>query len=78
LKKASGYEFYNTSKFTFKRLLDEPSQIRENFEDYLDGFSGNVQEIIAKFKLRNQVETLAEANILYRVRHPADLRSERR
>lgn len=65
LKKASRYEFYNTSKFTFKRLLDEPSQIKENFEDYLDGFSNNVQEIIAKFKLRNQVETLAEANILY-------------
>lgn len=69
LKKASRYEFYNTSKFTFKRLLDEPSQIKENFEDYLDGFSSNVQEIIAKFKLRNQVETLAEANILYPLIH---------
>lgn len=65
LKKASRYEFYNNSKFTLKRLLDEPSQIKENFKDYLDGFSSNVQEIIAKFKLRNQVETLAEANILY-------------
>src|SRR5688572_6057898 len=65
LKKASRYEFYNTSKFTLKRLLDEPSQIKENFENYLDGFSNNVQEIIAKFKLRNQVETLTEANILY-------------
>ena len=65
LKKASRYEFYNNSKFTLKRLLDEPSQIKENFGDYLDGFSSNVQEIIAKFKLRNQVETLVEANILY-------------
>src|SRR5467141_779896 len=31
LAKASGYVFYNTSRFTFRRLLDEPSQIRENF-----------------------------------------------
>jgi type I restriction enzyme M protein len=65
LTKASGYVFYNTSKFTFKRLLDEPSQIKENFENYLNGFSDNVQEIIAKFKLRNQIETLVEGNILY-------------
>jgi len=65
LSKASGYVFYNTSKFTFKRLLDEPSLIRENFENYLDGFSDNVQEIISKFKLRNQIETLVDGNILY-------------
>jgi type I restriction enzyme M protein len=65
LQAASGYPFYNTSRFTFRRLLDEPSQIRENFEDYLNGFSENVQEIIRKFKFRNQLPTLEEANILY-------------
>jgi type I restriction enzyme M protein len=65
LAKASGYVFYNTSRFTFRRLLDEPSQIRDNFQAYLDGFSDNVQVIIEKFKLRNQIQTLHESNRLY-------------
>ena len=65
LQKASGHPFYNTSKFTLKKLLDQPKQIRPNFEEYLDGFSENVQEILRKFKLRNQVETLHEANRLF-------------
>lgn len=67
LSRASGYIFYNTSKFTFKNLLDEPSNIRENFTDYLNGFSDNVQEIINKFKLRNQLDTMEDANILFGV-----------
>lgn len=67
LSKASGYIFYNTSKHTFQSLRSEPSKIRENFTDYLNGFSDNVQEIISKFKLRNQLETMEEANILYGV-----------
>lgn len=65
LSGASGYPFYNTSRFTLRRLLDEPSNIRANFEAYLDGFSENVQTILAKFKLRNQLATLHEANRLY-------------
>lgn len=65
LEKAAGYKFYNTSKFTLRRLLDEPKLIRANFENYLDGFSENVQEIINKFKFRNQLPTLVEANRLY-------------
>lgn len=65
LTKASGYPFYNISRFTMRRLLDEPSQIRANLEEYLNGFSDNVQEIINKFKFRNQLPTLAEANRLY-------------
>ena len=62
---ATGYPFYNTSRFTLKRLLDEPSHIDANFRAYLDGFSSNVQEIINKFKLRNQIETLVEADVLF-------------
>ena len=65
MTKASGYPFYNTSDFTLRRLLDEPSQIRANFENYLNGFSDNLQEIIAKFRFRNQLETLEESNRLY-------------
>jgi type I restriction enzyme M protein len=65
LTKASKFPFYNTSRFTLRRLLDEPSQIRANFENYLNGFTENVQEIIAKFRFRNQLETLEESNRLY-------------
>ena len=60
----TGYPFYNESRFTFRTPLNKPSQIRGNFEAYLDGFSENVQEIIEKFKLRNQITTLHEANRL--------------
>ncbi len=67
LSKASGYVFYNVSRFTLKRLLDEPSHIKDNFQNYLDGFSDNVQEIINKFKFRNQLDTLHEANALYKL-----------
>lgn len=67
LKKDSGYTFFNTSSFTLKDLLDQPSKIKQNFEYYLDGYSNNVQEIIDKFKLRNQLDTMQEANILYGV-----------
>lgn len=65
LRKVSGYVFYNTSKFTFKKLLNEPGNIRQNLETYLDGFSSDVQDIISKFKLRNQLETMEEGNITF-------------
>lgn len=65
LRKTSGYVFYNTSPYTFKKLLGEAGNIRQNLDTYLDGFSSNVQDIISKFKLRNQLDTLEDANITY-------------
>jgi type I restriction enzyme M protein len=65
LRKASGHTFYNTSKFTLEKVLDAPGTLRSNFETYLDGFSENVQDIISKFKFRNQLDTLEEADVLY-------------
>ncbi|MCL4843489.1 MAG: type I restriction-modification system subunit M [Bryobacteraceae bacterium] len=65
LRKVTGYPFYNTSKFTLRRLLDEPSNIRANFENYLDGFSENVRDIIAKFKVRSYLDTLDEHGLVY-------------
>lgn len=65
LKKISDYVFYNTSPYTFKKLLNEPANIRQNLENYLDGFSSNVQDIISKFKLRNQLTTMEEGNITF-------------
>ncbi len=64
-KHGSGLAFYNTSKFTLKKLLDDPKNLRSNFENYLSGFSENVQDIINKFKFRNEIETLDEAQILF-------------
>jgi len=67
LREASGQVFYNTSKFTLKSLLGNPSQLEANFNYYLDGFSPNVAEIIAKFDLRNQIRKMAEADALHGV-----------
>jgi type I restriction enzyme M protein len=66
LCQASGQAFYNTSKFTLRDLKARAKQqnLKADFEDYLDGFSPNVQEILDKFKLRNQILTLVEADIL--------------
>jgi len=64
-KFGSGLAFYNTSKFTLKKLLDDPKNLRSNFENYLNGFSENVQDIIKQFKFRNEIETLDEADILF-------------
>jgi len=61
----SGQAFYNTSPFTLKKLLDDPKNLRSNFENYLNGFSYNVQDIITKFKFRNELETLDEAGKLF-------------
>lgn len=61
----SGLEFYNTSTYTMKMLLDDPKNIDSNFEDYLNGFSENVKDIIKKFKFRNQLETFESTGITF-------------
>lgn len=65
LKKASGYEFYNISKYTFETLLNDPSNIEANFRNYLNGFSKNVRQIIEKFEFDNEIDKLAEKDLLY-------------
>lgn len=64
-KAAGGLAFYNTSKFTFERLLDDPDNIEANFRDYLNGFSDNVLDIIEKFKFDGHITTMANKGILY-------------
>jgi type I restriction enzyme M protein len=61
----SGLAFYNTSPFTMKKLLADPKNIDANFLDYLNGFSENVQDIISKFKFRNQLQTFEETGITF-------------
>lgn len=65
LRKTSGYDFYNTSKFDFEKLISDSENIESNFNDYLLGFSDNVKDIIANFKLADEVKTLAENGKLF-------------
>lgn len=67
LRRASGYQFYNTSKYTFDRLLADPENIESNFRDYLNGFSPNVQDILAKFDFENIIKRMVECGSLYLV-----------
>ena len=67
LTKASGYQFYNTSKFTFDSLVADPENIEANFRDYLAGFSPNIQDILAKFDFDNIIKRMVESNTLYLV-----------
>jgi type I restriction enzyme M protein len=63
---ASGHAFYNTSKFTLRDLKSRGNQqqLLVDFEDYLNAFSPNVQDIVDNFKLRNQLPTLSKADAL--------------
>lgn len=68
LEAASGYVFYNTSRWTLQRIHSTVSNnaqiLLANFEEYLDGFSANVKEIIEKFKLKQQVRHMAAKDVL--------------
>ncbi|MDN6320517.1 MAG: type I restriction-modification system subunit M [Marinobacter sp.] len=68
LKAASGYVFYNTSKWTLKKLYKTATNNQQillaNVEEYLDGFSGNVKEIVSKFNLKSQVRHMASKDVL--------------
>ena len=67
LRKASGYRFYNTSKFTFEKLKADPENIKPNFEDYINGFSDNVIDILANMGFFTQIERMTDAGVLYQV-----------
>ena len=60
-------QFYNVSDFTWKKLLDDSENIKSNFEEYLNGFSNNVKEIIGKFKFKDEINQLDKKDKLYAV-----------
>lgn len=68
LQDASGYVFYNTSPWTLQRLYDTATNsqqiLQANFEEYLNGFSPNVKEIIDKFNLKSQIGHMASKDVL--------------
>lgn len=65
LCRASGYAFYNTSRYDFARLLADPENIEVNFDDYLKGFSDNIKDILAGFKFADEVKTMVRGKVLY-------------
>ncbi|EGT3663230.1 TPA: SAM-dependent DNA methyltransferase [Clostridioides difficile] len=60
-------QFYNVSDFTWKKLLDDSENIKSNFEEYLNGFSNSVKEIIGKFKFKDEIAQLDKKDKLYAV-----------
>jgi type I restriction enzyme M protein len=71
LEEASGYVFYNTSPWTLRKLhgtaTNSAQMLEANFSEYLDGFSGNVGEIIKKFNLSSQIKHMSSKDVLLAV-----------
>lgn len=65
LKETSKQKFYNTSKYDFKKLLDDPSNIEINLYNYINGYSSEVQDIITNFELERHIKRMANNGILY-------------
>ena len=57
--------FYNVSPYTFDSLLDDPEQIEENLNLYIDSFTSNVIDILENFEIKDQINRLAKADLLY-------------
>jgi len=67
LRKASGYAFYNTSRYDFEKLLDDATNLASNLRNYINGFSDNMREVLEKFDFDNTITKLDEAGLLYLV-----------
>ena len=65
LCRASGYAFYNTSKFNYESLLHDDTNLGRNLKQYINGFSTNVREIFAAFNFNDAIRDLEKTNLLY-------------
>ena len=65
LETASGYQFYNTSVYDFEKLVNDSEHIEENFRDFLNGFSDNVQDILENFEFDREITKLANNGMLF-------------
>ena len=65
LSAVAKYDFYNTSKFDFKKLIADPDNIEANFEDYIQGFSSNVKDIISNFQFSDQIKKMSDGKVLF-------------
>ena len=67
LRRASGFAFYNTSRYDFGKLLADAPHIAQNLRNYIAGFSPNMREVIEKFDFDNTISKLDEAGLLFQV-----------
>ena len=67
LKDAAGQDFYNTSQFTMRKLLEEASDIRENIVEYVNGFSDDIVDVFEHFKIYDVIKDLDDADLLFLV-----------
>jgi type I restriction enzyme M protein len=67
LRKASGFAFYNTSRYDFERLLADAPNIAANLRNYIAGFSANMKDVLEKFDFDNTIRRLSEAGLLFQV-----------
>ncbi len=67
LRRASGFAFYNTSRYDFEKLLADAPHLAANLRNYIKGFSNNMQEVLEKFDFDNTISKLDEAGLLFQV-----------
>jgi type I restriction enzyme M protein len=67
LRKASGFAFYNTSRYDFDKLLGDAPHLAANLRNYIAGFSQNMREVLEKFDFDNTISKLDEAGLLFQV-----------
>lgn len=65
LKKTSGYQFYNTNRFTLKELCNDPDHIADNIKSYINGFSANVQDIMKELEMNTHIDKMNKDGCLY-------------
>jgi len=67
LRRASGFAFYNTSRYDFEKLLADAPHLAANLRNYIAGFSQNMREVLEKFDFDNTISKLDEAGLLFQV-----------
>lgn len=67
LERKSGFQFYNTSQYDLKELQNESDKLAENFNNYIEGFSSNVQDIMKQLKLADHIKTMDDGGCLLTV-----------
>ncbi len=67
LRKASGFAFYNTSRYDFDKLTGDAPHLAANLRNYIAGFSPNMREVLEKFDFDNTIAKLDEAKLLFQV-----------
>jgi len=67
LRKASGFAFYNTSRYDFEKLLADAPNLAANLRNYINGFSSNMREVLEKFDFDNTITKLKESGLLFKV-----------